>query len=360
MRCLAGTKIMKIVQIAPLWERVPPEKYGGAELVVSNITEELVKRGHEVTLFATGDSVTKAELKGICPRALYRDSVSWYNNYFEIREIAEAVEFADKEGADIIHNHALFVGVAFSRISPVPIVHTIHRSLHPHVSRVGKRDIVLAYKDANFVSISDTQRTGAPELNFIDTVYNGINLELFDYVAKPKGDYIAFLGRIVDKKGPIEAIKVARATGLKLKIAAKIDRVDEEFYKSEVEPLIDGEQIEYIGEVDHQQRNEFLGNAKCLISPVKWEEPFGLIAPEANACGTPVVAFACGGLTETVVDGQTGFLVAKNNIDKMVAAVKKVDQIDRATCRKHAEDNFTVEKMVDGYEKVYKKVLNQH
>lgn len=350
---------MKIIQIAPLWERVPPAKYGGSELVVSNITEELVKRGHQVVLFATGDSKTKAKLQAIYPHALYRSGIPWDNKLFDILEVAKAVELAEKEKFDIIHNHVLYMGLTFSRISKVPMIHSIHGNLHLKQAGAGKRDIALAFRNANYVSISNTQRKGARELNYVATVYNGIDLKLFDFNPKPRGKYLAFLGRIVDKKGPIEAIKVAKKTGLKLKIAAKVDKVDEEFHNSKIKPLIDGKQIQFIGEVDSIGRNKLLKDAICLLNPIKWEEPFGLVVPEANACGTPVVAFARGGVTETIDDGVNGFLIKPGDIEGMVKAVRNIDKIDRATCRKHVEENFTVKRMVDGYEKVYKKIIKK-
>ncbi len=356
---------MKIIQIAPIWERVPPKKYGGVELIVSNITEELIKKGHEVVLFATGDSKTRAKLFSIYPHRL-RDSNIMENKYYEVLEIAQAVEFAKNEKFDIIHSHLLSTGLVFSKISKIPMIFTLHGDLDTEQNVPGQREILSSYKDANFVSISDDQRNGAPKLNYIDTIYNGIDLNFFDFNKKPKGKYLVFLGRITDKKGPIEAIQVAQKTGLKLKIAAKIDEDKEEFYNSKIKPQIDGEQIEFIGEVNPKERNQLLKNALCLLNPIKWEEPFGLVMIEAMVCGTSVVAFSRGSVPEIVKDGETGFVVKPGDVEAMAEAVRKIQKMSdseyskmRQNCRRHVEDNFSIEKMVSGYEKVYQKILAQ-
>lgn len=356
---------MKIIQIAPIWEKVPPKKYGGVELIVSNITEELIKKGHEVVLFATGDSKTRAKLFSVYPHSLCDSSIT-ENKYYELLEIAQAVEFAEKQKFDIIHSHLLNTGLVFSKISKIPMIFTLHGDLDTEQNIPGQKEILSNYKDANFVSISNKQRNGASELNYIDTIYNGIDLNFFDFNKKPKDKYLIFLGRISDKKGPIEAIQIAQKAGVKLKIAAKIDENKKEFYNSKIKPQIDGKQIEFIGEVNPKERNQLLKNALCLLNPIKWEEPFGLVMIEAMACGTPVIAFDRGSVSEIIKDGETGFIIKSGDINGMAKAVRKIQEMSdseygkmRQNCRKHIEDNFSIEKMVSGYEKVYQKIIAQ-
>ncbi|HLC38782.1 MAG TPA: glycosyltransferase family 4 protein [Patescibacteria group bacterium] len=351
---------MKIVVISSLRERTPPPLYGGAERVVSNLTEELVKRGHDVTLFATGDSITKAKLVSVYPRALYRDGVAWTSYADSLTNVAKAVEYAIKNKADIIHSHAVNYSSVFSKISNVPIIHTLHGNIDRAENPPERTRLLKTFRDSLYVSISNAQRA-LKDLNYIATVYNGVEVDQFAFKNQPK-DYLFWMGRITYEKGTKEAILVAKKLKMKLIMAAKLDqesKADVEYYKKEIEPLIDGTQIRYVGEADFEEKNKLLKYAICLLNPIFWDEPFGLVPVEAMACGAPVVTFNRGALSETVVDGKTGFLVEPGNIDAMAEAVKKIGQIDRRACRKHVEDNFTIQKMTNDYEKVYKQVLDR-
>ncbi len=359
-------KKLKIAQLVPPWISVPPKKYGGTELIVSHLTEELIKRGHQVTLFASGDSITRAKLISVCPKALYGVGIPWTDAFWPLLHTSTAFEKA--KNFDIIHNHFHYFGLSFSSLVKTPVVTTYHGDFATAEKNPAKYQILEKFKRNYFISISNLQRKFTKvNLNFIATVYNGINLKEFKFNNKSQ-NYLVWLGRITEKKGIIEAIRAAKKIKLPLKIAAKIDKnylPDVKFYEEKVKPLIDGKQIQYLGEVTGSVRNELLRNALALLNPIKWNEPFGLVMPEAMACGTPVVAFNRGSVPEIVKDGKTGFVVSqfdkkkKINIKGLVEAIKKVDQIDRKECRRRVEENFTVEKMVDGYEEVYYKIVKR-
>ena len=358
-------KKLKIAQIAPPWINVPPKKYGGIELIISHLTEELIKRGHKVTLFASGDSITKAKLISAFPNALYNIGIPWTNAFCPL--FHAAVSFEKLEKFDIIHNHFDYFGLAFSSLIKTPMITTFHSDLTTAEKNPAKYQFLKKFKKSRFVSISNNQRKSKLNLNFVSTIYNGINLNEFEFSGKSQ-NYLVWLGRITEKKGLIEAIRASKKAKLRLKIAAKIDKnhlPDVEFYNKKVKPLIDGKQIQYLGEINSRRRNNLLKNALALLNPIKWNEPFGLVMPEAMACGTPVIAFNRGSVPEIVKNGKTGFVVSefdknrKINIKGLVNAIKKIDQIDRRECRKHVEENFTIKKMVDGYEKVYEKILGK-
>lgn len=355
---------MKIAQIAPVEEVVPPRKYGGTELVVSNVTEELIKRGHDVTLFASGDSKTSAKLIPLVPKAI---RVMTNNTGQEkIREAwkyiaqAKVIEEINKTDFDIVHQHVGW------RLSPIeyliksPVITTCHNSLTYDVNRI----VFSIYKNNNYVTISDSQQKQLLGLNYISTVYNGINPSLFSYNQKPD-NYYAFLGRMSPDKGPRQAILAAQKARVILKMAAKIDLVDEKYFDCEIKPLIDGKQIQYIGEIGPKEKNKFLANAKALIAPIQWEEPFGLYFVEAMACGTPVISINRGSAPEIIKHGYCGYLASKNNdVDEISDFINKFEKMGkdiyaqiRDNSRQHVEKNFTVGKMVDGYEKVYKQVI---
>jgi len=346
---------MKIVQIAPFEESVPPKKYGGTELIIYNIIQGLLKRGHQVHLIASGDSQTKATLLPTFPKALRtypeaqdmktRDSLKFIG-------VGKTLEYLKNIDADIIHNHLGWRLLPFSPIIKIPIVTTLHGPLHIDYQKL----VYGKFKKNNYVSISKNQREPFPNLNYISTVYNGIDTDIFPFNEKPK-NYLAFLGRMSPEKGPIEAIKIAKKVKMKLIMAAKIDIVDKKYFAEQVKPLIDGKQIKFIGEVNHKEKVKLLKNAKLLIAPIQWREPFGLFLIEPMACGTPVIVFDRGSAREVVKDKKTGFIV--KNVNEAVAAIKKIDQIDRKECRKHVEENFSIEKMVDGYEKVYYEILKK-
>ncbi len=346
---------MKIAQIAAFEEPVPPEKYGGVELVVYNLSEGLIRRGHEVYLFATGDSVTSANLIPVFPKALRKYALAQSANFRETLKwigISRTVKKIKELKPDIIHSHLNWRFLYFANLLEIPTVSTLHGPL----TDKNRRLVFKEFSNLPYVSISNAQRKPLPELNFIRTVYNGIEVEKFDF-SKKSGEYLAFLGRTSPEKGIVEAIKIAKKSRLKIKIAAKVDIVDKPYFNKEVKPLIDQKQVKFLGEVKHEEKVNLLKNAKATLFPINWEEPFGLVMVEAMACGTPVIAFNRGSVPEVVKDKKTGFIV--NNIDEAVKAIKNIDQIKREDCRKWVEEKFTVERMVDEYEKVYYKVLEK-
>ena len=357
---------LKIAQIAPPWVSIPPAKYGGTETVISNLTEELVRRGHKVTLFASGDSKTKAKLVSAFPKSLYESGVSWTNGFYPLYHAVTAFERADE--FDIIHDHFQFFGLCFSAFTKTPVVSTHHGDFETAEKDQAKYQILKKFRHNSFVSISDSQRKySSLNLNFVATVHNGIDLKEFEFSDKSE-NYLVWLGRITEKKGVLIAIEAAKKAGLLLKIAAKVDinnPPDVEFFEKWVKPLIDGKNVEFLGEVDFAQRNDLLRNALALLNPIQWNEPFGLVMPEAMACGAPVIVFDCGAAREIVKDGVSGFVVEslnKNkevNIKGLVEAIGNIGKIDRKECRKIVEDNFTVGIMADKYEDVYYKILEK-
>ncbi|NIA10107.1 MAG: glycosyltransferase [Nitrospiraceae bacterium] len=358
-------KKLKIAQIAPPWISVPPKKYGGTELIVSHLTEELVRRGHQVTLFASGDSITKAKLVSAWPKSLYRMGIPWTDALYPLLHALTAFEKAEE--FDIVHSHSSYWGLAFSPFIKTSMVTTYHGNFTSIKKNLARRRILEKFKKNNFISISNSQRKPADKinLNFVGTVYNGIDLKEFKFNNK-SWNYLAWLGRITESKGIFEAIQVARKAKMVLKIAAKVDKnsqQDVEFYNKKIKPLIDGKLIQYLGEINSYKKNNLLRNAKALLFSIQWDEPFGLVMIEAMACGTPVIAFKRGSVPEVVKHNKTGFIVSpfnKNkepNIEGLVEAIKKIDQIDRRECRKRVEENFTIKKMVDGYEEIYYKLI---
>ncbi len=347
-------KNIEIAQISSFEEVVPPKKYGGTELVVHNLTEELVRRGHKVTLFALGGSKTSAKLIQVYPYSLkVRTMDLKTRESYKLIGVGKILEYIKNHHFDLLHNHIGWRVLAFSSLVDIPMVTTLHGPLNIKYQRL----VFGNKKNHPFVSISNSQRRFFPGLNYVATVYNGIKVEDFIFNNDPD-DYLAFLGRISPEKGVVQAIKVAKAAREKLLIAAKIDPVDREYWEKKVKPLVDGKQIKFLGELGHKDKVRLLENAKVLLDPINWEEPFGLVMPEAMACGTPVIAPRRASVPEIVVNGKTGFIVSqKHMISEMVKAIKKIDRIKREDCRKHVEKNFTIKKMVDGYEKVYYKIL---
>jgi glycosyltransferase involved in cell wall biosynthesis len=343
---------MRIAQVAPLYESVPPRLYGGTERVVSWLTEELVARGHEVTLFAAGDSVTGARLIPVCPRGLRLDAVPPEPI---MTHVAELGAVADRlEEFDVVHAHIDFLAFSPGRLSRVPFVHTLHGRL----DLPGQREAFAAFPDAALVSISDHQRLplSGLGLNWRATVPHGLPLGGIPVAGgSGRGGYLAFLGRIAPEKDPAVAIAVAHEVGIPLRIAAKVDPADRAFYEAEIRPLIDGTFVQYLGEIDDEEKWKFLGEARCLLFPIDWPEPFGITLIEALACGTPVVARPCGAVPEIVVDGETGWL--GDTVRELADAVRRVDRIDRARCRAAVIDRFSVGTMTDGYERVYRELL---
>lgn len=340
---------MRIAQVSPLWERVPPPAYGGIELVVGLLTDELVRQGHDVTLFASGDSISLAKLESVHPQALRLDpNVKEYSIY-EALELAQVYERASE--FDIIHSHMGCAALPYARLVKTPTVHTLHGVFTPD-----NRKLYSYAKEQPYVSISNTQREADLGLNCIATVYNGIDVESHTFFAEPdEPEYLAFLGRMSPEKGPHHAIAIAKAVGLPLKLAGKVDVVDVEYFEAEVKPHIDGEQIQFLGEANHHQKNNLMGRALATLFPITWREPFGLVMVESMAAGTPVVAMRLGAAAEVIVDGVTGFL--GDTVEECIAATHRITEIDRQACRDHVSENFSAQRMARGYMEAYQKVL---
>jgi len=336
---------MKVGIISPIAWRTPPRHYGPWERVVSLLVEGLVKEGLDVTLFATGDSVTSANLKYIC-KTPYEEDRELDAKVCECLHISDAMEQAG--GFDIIHNNFDFVPLTYSKLINTPMVTTIHGFSSEKIIPVYEK-----YNENNYyVSISNADRS--PRLNYTATVYHGIDIESFKYSVSHE-DYLLYFGRIHHDKGTAEAIEIARKAQKKLVIAGIIQ--DELYFQKEVKPYIDGENVIYVGSVGSVERNKLLGGAYCLIHPINFEEPFGLSIIEAMACGTPVIAFSKGSMPEIIQEGINGYLV--DDVDQMVTKIKEVKHIPRALCRKTVEDRFSQERMVNDYIKVYMKIIKR-
>jgi glycosyltransferase involved in cell wall biosynthesis len=339
---------MKIAQIAPLVESVPPTLYGGTERVVSWLTEELVNQGHDVTLFASGDSQTQARLVPVVERALrlddrVRDCLPY--NFIMLDQVA-----ALSREFDILHFHIDFMHYPMFRDVPNRTLTTLHGRLDlPDLQPIYK-----AFPHMPLVSISNHQRLPMPPVHWMDTVYHGLPPDTFHGTTKHDG-YLAFLGRISPEKRPDRAIAIAKAAGIPLRIAAKVDAVDRKYFAEEIEPLMNSPLIEFIGEIGEKQKQEFLGNARALLFPIDWPEPFGLVMIEAMACGTPVVAFKCGSVPEVMEDGITGYVV--NTIEEAIDAVGRVDTLSREGVRLRFEQRFTAPIMARSYVEIYKKLM---
>ena len=337
---------MRIAMIAPLAEAVPPALYGGTERVVSVLTEELVRRGHHVTLFASGDSETRAELVACAPRALRLDPDADDALAATLIELGRAYWRAAAD-FDLIHNHVDWPAFPFARLVATPTLSTVHGRVD--VPQVRQR--YGMFPEQALISISDAQREPLPDANWVATVYNGIDLTHFQF-QPTAGDYLVYLGRISPEKRPDRAIEIARRTGMRLVMAAKVDPTDRQYYEQSIAPLIHATPlVEYIGEVNEQEKDVLLGGAYAYLFPIDWPEPFGLTMVEAMATGTPAIAWRCGSVPEVLVDGVTGFVC--DSMDEMVAAVERVGQLSRAACRRHVETRFSGEAMADVYERVY-------
>ncbi|MBD2361778.1 glycosyltransferase family 4 protein [Anabaena minutissima FACHB-250] len=342
---------MRIAQIAPLWERVPPPAYGGIELVVGLLTDELVRRGHEVTLFASGDSITSAKLASVHPRALRLDSSIKEYGIYEMLQLGSVYERADE--FDIIHSHMGCASLSYTKLVKTPTVNTLHGIFTPDNEKMFQYA-----KSQPFVSISDAQRELRLGLNYVGTVYNGIDVSSYKFYPQPdEPPYLTFLGRISPEKGTHLAIEIAKKAGWRLKIAGKVDVVDVEYFEKEVKPLIDGQQIEYLGEANHTQKNILMGGAVATLFPITWREPFGLVMVESMASGTPVIAMKLGSTTEVIAHGKTGFLC--NDVEECVSAIAKVADLNRYACREYVQNRFSLQAMTDGYEEVYRQILQK-
>ena len=340
---------MKIAQVAPLYEAVPPALYGGTERIVSYLIEALVKHGHEVTLFASGDSNTTAELVPIVDKAL-RLNLSCVDplapHIVQIQEVLErSREF------DVIHFHTDYLHFPFSQNLRTPHLTTLH-------GRLDIPELQLVYDKFNqpVISISNNQREPLPQANFIGTVYHGLPADLYTR-GSGNGGYLAFLGRISPEKGLDTAIEWAKAANINLKIAAKVDKADEHYFNKEIKHLLDDPLIEYIGEIDEHQKNAFLGNAAALLFPINWSEPFGMVMIEAMACGTPVIAHRRGSVPEVIDEGASGFIVSSTS--EAVNIISQLKNINRQLIRKTFEKRFTSDRMCADYVNIYKKLRSQ-
>jgi glycosyltransferase involved in cell wall biosynthesis len=341
---------MRIAQVAPLFESVPPKYYGGTERVVSYLTEELVRQGHDVTLFASGDSVTQARLVSPCHRSLRLDKSCVDQMAHHVLMLERVM--AESSRFDIIHFHVDYLHFPLSRRQAVPHVTTLH-------GRLDLPDLAPLYReftDMPVVSISNAQREPLPFAWWQGTVYHGLPRDLYAYRSDP-GDYLAFLGRISPEKRVDRAIQIARRLNVKLRIAAKVDAVDREYFQERIAPMLKGPGVEYVGEIGEAEKNEFLGHAMALIFPIDWPEPFGLVMIEAMACGTPVVAYRRGSVPEVIEPGVTGFIV--EGFEDAVQAVARVLSLDRQRCRQTFERRFSAECMARSYLKIYDRLVSK-
>ncbi len=340
---------MRIAQVAPLSESVPPKQYGGTERIVSYLTEELVRQGHDVTLFASGDSVTRARLVAPCRRSLRLSDGCidrMAHHVLMLEQVSQRVhEF------DMVHYHIDYLHFPLSRRALIPHVTTLH-------GRLDIPDLVPLYeqfRDMPVLSISNAQREPLPSANWQATIYHGLPEDLFRFRPKP-GRYLAFLGRTSPEKRVDRAIEIAKRAGIPLKVAAKVDPVDKDYFERTVEPLLRSAVVEYVGEISDEEKDQFLGNAYALLFPIDWPEPFGLVMIEAMACGTPVIAYDGGAVSEVIEEGRTGFIVKE--VEGATEAVRRVPELSSVRCREVFEKRFTAARMASNYLQVYERVIH--
>jgi glycosyltransferase involved in cell wall biosynthesis len=338
---------MRIAQVAPLNERVPPLLYGGTERVVSYLTEALVDMGHEVTLFASGDSVTRARLVPACPTALWRDPDVRETLPHHVR-LMELV-FSDVSRFDVVHFHTDYLHFPLLRRHPCASVTTLHGMVHPH----DLADLFAEYAEVPLVSISNDQRRQLPGANWRGTVHHGLPRDSFTYHPDP-GGYLVYLGRMSPEKRVDRAIEIAMRAGQRLVIAAKIYPEERAYFDATLAPLIEaaGSLVEFVGEIGDRQRNELLGNAAAFLFPIEWPEPFGLVMIEAMACGTPVIAWRRGSVPEVIDDGVTGIIV--ESVEQAVEAVGRIHRLSREACRRTFERRFDARRMAADYVEIYR------
>ena len=339
---------MRIAQVAPLHESVPPRLYGGTERIVSYLTEELVRQGHDVTLFASADSITSARLRPMCDRALRLNCGALSDPLARHMLLLERV-MEDARDFDMVHFHLDYLPFSLIRRFRIPAVSTLHGRLDcPDLAPLFK-----FFRDMHLISVSDAQRSPVPWASWAATVYHGLPETLY---RKGEGDggYLAF-GRISPEKRIDRAIKICRDLKIPLRVAAKVDPADKAYYEGSVRGQLQGADVEFVGEIGEQDKNEFLGKARALLFPIDWPEPFGLVMIEALACGTPVIAFRCGSVEEVIEDGVTGFIV--NSIEEACDAVTRLDAIDRSVCRSRFEQRFSASRMCREYVRAYRRVI---
>jgi glycosyltransferase involved in cell wall biosynthesis len=338
---------MRIAQVAPLYESVPPRLYGGTERIVHYLTEELVALGHEVTLYAAGDSQTSAELVSVCPRALRLDEscIDPYAHHVTMLELLSR----QHHQYDVIHFHIDYLHFMMCRLLGLRQLTTLHGRLDlPDL-----QPLFDAFKDMPVVSISDAQRRPLPQANWSGTVLHGLPTQLLKFSRQPS-DYFAFLGRVSPEKRLDRAIEIAKALNVPLRIAAKVDKKDQEYFETEIEPQLSHPLIEYIGEITEAEKSEFIGGARALLFPIDWPEPFGLVMIEAMACGTPVVAFEHGSVPEVLDDGVTGYIV--NDMPSAIEAARQATLLDRGRVRETFERDFTARRMALDYLELYREI----
>jgi len=345
-------KKLRIAQVAPLWFPVPPLKYGGTERIISFLTEGLVLKGHDVTLFASEDSKTKAKLVSLVHEGIIEQGLKWDDYWFNLFNHSFAFEKADQ--FDVIHCHWHIIGAFFEKFVKSPVLFTMHNILKPDDKRL---EIFKYYKDnLNLVFISESEkRNFGIETKNSFVIYNGIDTSLFKLNLNPK-DHFVYIARICKAKGTREAIEIAKKAKVKLLLAGQIQPQHQEYFDKEIKPELNSD-IKYVGELSQTELSSFYGQAKGCLYPINWEEPFGLIMVESMACGTPVIVFNRGSASEVVENGKTGFVV--NNIDEAVEAIKNIDDIKREDCRKRVEEKFSVKRMIEDYEKAYEKILKR-
>jgi glycosyltransferase involved in cell wall biosynthesis len=340
---------MHIAQIAPLTEAVPPRLYGGTERVIHWLTEELIALGHEVTLYASGDSITSARLEAFWPRALRLDGSVKDPNALHVSMLEQVRQHADKY--DFLHFHLDYYPFSIFSRQAVPFVTTLHGRL----DLPEHQPVFTTFSTVPVISISDAQRRPVPQANWVRTVHHGLPQDLLKPVAV-RPSYLAFLGRIAPEKGVDRAIAIARRCGMPLRIAAKVDAVDREYFEEKIRPLLDGPNVAYIGEISDGEKSEFLSGAVALVTPIDWPEPFGLVMIEAMACGTPVVAFNRGSVAEVVDDGLTGFVV--EDIEGAIEALDRLPRLSREKIRQHFEHRFTARRMALDYLDAYRRLMD--
>lgn len=340
---------MRIALLAPLFESVPPRLYGGTERVVANLCDGLSSLGHDVTLFASGDSSTKARLISPIKEALrLNGSMAHLHPQYHLTQLSQVIEL--RREFDVIHNHNEFFGLPLAHLRDTPVLTTLHGRL----DGIETKELLSKEASSPYVSISNHQRRPLPHLNWIETVYHGLPLENFTFQPKA-GQYLAFLGRISPEKRPDLAIQIARKAGVPLKIAAKVDPVDAAYFETHVKPSIDGKSVEYIGEIGEHEKSDFLGGALGLLFPIDWPEPFGLAPVEAWAVGTPVLARPYGSVPEIHRNGITGYI--RKNACELADLVPSLEQFDRHGCRSYVEQNFSLAKMCEEYLDVYQRLI---
>ncbi|PMS32605.1 glycosyltransferase family 4 protein [Paraburkholderia rhynchosiae] len=341
---------MRIAQVAPLYESVPPNAYGATERVVSYLTEELVRRGHEVTLFATADSRTAARLVPICERGLWRDTAVWDTLTHHVRQLARVAHLANE--FDVVHFHGDPLHFPLTQSLPCKSLTTLHGQLLP----MDHGPLFREFASAPLVSISDDQRKPVPSANWQATILHGLPRDEFEFQPDP-APYLLFLGRLMPGKRPDLAVDIARRAGLPLKMAGKVHPGEREYFAQQIEPLLQrsSDFTDFLGEVGGTLRKQLIANARALLFPVEWPEPFGMVMIEAMACGTPVIAFRRGAVPEVLEHGVNGFIV--DDVEEAVNAVARIGDIDRARCRRSFEQRFTAARMADDYLQVYERLL---